>query len=132
MTTVTPSQPVAPAQPEQLADSPVQPSANSGGADPLPNNPNADITITCTKGSESKQVTGKSPVQCPTGYQMKPMQPGQPGQMMDPNADITITCTKGSESKQVTGKSPVQCPTGYQMKPMQPGQPNQPGQPASP
>jgi hypothetical protein len=42
--------------------------------------PNADITITCTKGSESKQVTGKSPVQCPTGYQMKPMQPGQPGQ----------------------------------------------------
>ena len=103
---------------------------------------NGDITITCTKGSESKQVTGKSPVQCPNGYQMKPMQPGppnqpqpgqpnqpQPGQPIDPNADITITCTKGSDSKQVTGKSPVQCPTGYQMQPMQPGQPQQPARP---
>ena len=84
MTTVMPSQPVAPAQPEQQADSPVQPSANSGGPDPLPNNPNADITITCTKGSESKQVTGKSPVQCPAGYQMKPMAPGQPGMPSQP------------------------------------------------
>ena len=102
-----------------------------------PSEPNGDITITCTKGSESKQVTGKSPVQCPNGYQMKPMQPGQPnqpqpGQPIDPNADITITCTKGSDSKQVTGKSPVQCPTGYQMQPMQPGQPGQPQQPARP
>ena len=99
-----------------------------------PSEPNADITITCTKGSESKQVTGKSPVQCPNGYQMKPMQPGQPnqpqpGQPIDPNADITITCTKGSDSKQVTGKSPVQCPTGYQMQPMQPGQLQQPARP---
>jgi len=49
-----------------------------------PEDPNADITITCTKGSESKQVTGKSPVQCPTGYQMQPMQPMQPGQPQQP------------------------------------------------
>jgi hypothetical protein len=68
----TPNQP-APTQP--------------GGPNPPVFDPNADITITCTKGSESKQVTGKSPVQCPSGYQMKPMgpgQPGAPGQPLDP------------------------------------------------
>ena len=71
-------------------------------------------------------------MQCPSGYQMKPMGPGPdgPAPQFDPNADITITCTKGTESKQVTGKSPVQCPSGYQMKPMGPGQPGLPMQPA--
>ena len=85
MTSVTPSQPVTPAQPDKQAASPVLPAENSNGLEPLPNNPNADITITCTKGAESKQVTGKSPVQCPVGYQMKPMQPGQPPQPGQPN-----------------------------------------------
>jgi hypothetical protein len=68
----TPNQP-APTQP--------------GGPIPPVFDPNADITITCVKGAESKQVTGKSPVQCPSGYQMKPMgpgQPGAPGQPLDP------------------------------------------------
>lgn len=69
-------------------NSPNQPGqAQPGGPNPPVFDPNADITITCIKGTESKQVTGKSPVQCPSGYQMKPMQPGQPGvpgQPLDP------------------------------------------------
>jgi hypothetical protein len=85
ITSDTATQPVATAQPGQEILTPVLPAGNTSGLDPLavnplPINPNADITITCTKGTESKQVTGKSPVQCPAGYQMKPMQPGQPGQ----------------------------------------------------
>lgn len=74
---------------DQAKNSPVDPVSTSP-VDPVstqpgqPGNPNADITITCTKGSESKQVTGKSPVQCPAGYQMKPMLPMQPGQPLQP------------------------------------------------
>jgi hypothetical protein len=69
-------------QPEQPnRPQPGQPNQPQPGQ---PIDPNADITITCTKGSDSKQVTGKSPVQCPTGYQMQPMQPGQPGQPQQP------------------------------------------------
>ena len=136
MSSVTPvNAPTAPAQP--AARQPEVPANMPAPNAPAPQfNPNADITITCTKGAESKQVTGKSPVQCPSGYQMTPMGPGQqpnaPTPQFDPNADITITCIKGSESKQVTGKSPVQCPSGYQMKPMGPGQPGVPGQPLDP
>ena len=117
-----PQQPGAPGDLPAPTNKPAQPSPGAPKFDP-----NADITITCTKGAESKEVTGKSPVQCPSGYQMKPMGPMGPGQpgapQFDPNADITITCTKGAESKEVTGKSPVQCPSGYQMKPMGPSQP---------
>ena len=133
------------ATPVKAPSAPAKPAAEQPGnpnqpAKPQPNapapqfDPNAELTITCIKGAESKQVTGKSPVQCPSGYQMKPMEPGQPGQQpnapapqFDPNAELTITCIKGAESKQVTGKSPVQCPAGYQMKPMEPGQPGKPG-----
>ena len=98
MSTPTPAKnPAAPVQPaDQKPDSPADmpvPQAPAGQPG-VPNqpgapqfDPNADITITCTKGTESKQVTGKSPVQCPSGYQMKPMgpgQPGAPGQPLDP------------------------------------------------
>ena len=96
-----PSAPAQPAaqQPNAPADMPApqapagQPGTPNQPGQPQPNgpapqfDPNADITITCTKGAESKQVTGKSPVQCPSGYQMKPMgpgQPGAPGQPLDP------------------------------------------------
>jgi hypothetical protein len=88
-----PSSPAQPAaqQPDAPADMPApqspagQPGTPNQPTKPQPNapapqfDPNADITITCIKGAESKQVTGKSPVQCPSGYQMKPMGPGQPG-----------------------------------------------------
>ena len=88
-----PSVPAQPAaqQPDAPADMPApqspagQPGTPNQPTKPQPNapapqfDPNADITITCIKGAESKQVTGKSPVQCPSGYQMKPMGPGQPG-----------------------------------------------------
>lgn len=89
-----PQQPSAPAEqkapqtPTGQQGTPNQPApAQPGGPNPPVFDPNAEITITCTKGSESKQVTGKSPVQCPSGYQMKPMGPGQPGvpgQPLDP------------------------------------------------
>ena len=93
-----PAQPAA-QQPEAPADMPApqspagQPGTQNQPTKPQPNapapqfDPNADITITCVKGAESKQVTGKSPVQCPSGYQMKPMAPGQlgmPSQPLDP------------------------------------------------
>jgi hypothetical protein len=78
--------PQAPAQPAaQQPDAPADMPSPQAPAQQF--DPNADITITCTKGAESKQVTGKSPVQCPSGYQMKPMgpgQPGAPGQPLDP------------------------------------------------
>ena len=91
----TPAQPAA-QQPDAPADMPApqspagQPGTPNQPGQQQPNapapqfDPNADITITCTKGTESKQVTGKSPVQCPSGYQMKPMEPGQPGLPMQP------------------------------------------------
>ena len=92
-----PAQP-APQQPSAPGEMPApqvpvgQPNQPNQPNQPLPGapkfDPNADITITCTKGAGSKEVTGKSPVQCPSGYQMKPMgpmgpmgpsQPGGPG-----------------------------------------------------
>ena len=69
-----PQQPGAPGDLPAPTNKPAQPSPGAPKFDP-----NADITITCTKGAESKEVTGKSPVQCPSGYQMKPMGPSQPG-----------------------------------------------------
>ena len=90
-----PAQPAA-QQPDAPADMPApqspagQPGTPNQPTKPQPNapapqfDPNADITITCVKGAESKQVTGKSPVQCPSGYQMKPMAPGQPGMPSQP------------------------------------------------
>jgi len=88
MSSATPvNAPTAPAQP--AAQQPEAPANMPAPNAPAPQfDPNADITITCIKGTESKQVTGKSPVQCPSGYQMKPMGPGQPGvpgQPLDPN-----------------------------------------------
>jgi len=77
-----PKEPAQPAaqQPDAPGDMPAPPNKPAQPSPGAPQfDPNADITITCTKGDESKQVTGKSPVQCPSGYQMKPMGPGQPG-----------------------------------------------------
>ena len=77
--------PQAPAGQPGTPNQPGQPQPNG----PAPQfDPNADITITCTKGAESKQVTGKSPVQCPSGYQMKPMGPGQPGTPNQPGQPL--------------------------------------------
>ena len=78
----------------------------------------SQVTITCTKGTVIKKVTGIKP-QCPTGYKMSvsATNPTPPiGNSTPTNGETTITCVKGNETKKVTGKIPVQCPNGYQMQ----------------